>query len=103
MYDAVNIWALGAAEAGTYQYPQLEQGILKAANGPGTDCTTYAKCLSLLKSGKPIKYVGAASSVTFDSHHNVYGPFDILRYNADGSTTAVSNLTPQQITSALGQ
>lgn len=103
MYDAVNIWALGAAEAGTYQYPKLEQGILKAANGPGTDCTTYTQCLDMLKSGKAIKYVGAASSVTFDSHHNVYGPFDILRYNANGSSTSVDTLSPQQITGALGQ
>ena len=76
MYDAVNIWALGAQEAGTYKYPALEQGILKAANGPGTACTSYTQCFDLLKSGKAIKYVGAASSVTFDSHHNVYGPFD---------------------------
>jgi branched-chain amino acid transport system substrate-binding protein len=103
MYDAVNIWALGAAEAGTYDYPKLEQGILKAANGPGTDCTTYTQCLDLLKSGKAIKYVGAASSVTFDNHHNVYGPFDILRYNTNGSTTATTTLSPQQITGALGQ
>ena len=102
MYDAVNIWALGAKEAGTYQYPALEQGILKAANGPGTTCTTYVSCYNLLKAGKPIKYVGAASSVTFDTHHNVYGPFDMLHYNADGTVSSTSELTPQQITSALG-
>jgi ABC-type branched-subunit amino acid transport system substrate-binding protein len=103
MYDAVNIWALGAAEAHTYKYPALEQGILKAANGPGTTCTTYVTCLSLLKSGKAIDYVGAASSVNFDKHHNVYGPFDILHYKQDGSSPAVSTLSPSQILSALGQ
>lgn len=98
LYDAVNIWALGAQEAGTYQYPALEQGILKAADGPGTTCTSYTTCLGLLKAHKAIKYVGAASSVTFDSHHNVYGPFDFLHYNADGSVSAVATMTPQQIT-----
>lgn len=103
MYDAVNIWALGAAEAGTYQYPKLEQGIVKAADGPGTDCTSYTQCLSLLKAGKAIKYLGAASNVTFDSHHNVYGPFDILHYNVNGSSTAIDTLSPQQITGELGQ
>lgn len=101
MYDAVNIWALGAQEAGTYQYPKLEQGILKAANGPGTTCTSYTQCFDLLKSGKAIKYSGAASSVTFDSHHNVYGPFDILHYNPGGTVTAVDTLSSQSITSAL--
>jgi len=103
MYDAVNIWALGAQEAGTYQYPRLEQGILKAANGPGTACTTYTQCFDLLKAGKAIKYVGAASSVSFDSHHNVYGPFDFLHYNANGSVSTELTLTPDQITGALGQ
>ena len=100
MYDAVNIWALGAQEAGTYQYPALEQGILKAANGPGTICTSYTACLSLLKAHKPIKYVGAASNVTFDTHHNVYGPFDFLHYNSDGTVSTVATMTPQQITGA---
>lgn len=101
MYDAVNIWALGAQEAKTYKYPTLEQGILKAANGPGQTCTTYTRCYGLLKAGKPIKYVGAASSVSFDSHHNVYGPFDVLHYNTDGTSTAVATLSPTEITSSL--
>jgi branched-chain amino acid transport system substrate-binding protein len=100
LYDAVNIWALGVEEAGTDKYPALEQGILKAADGPGTTCTTYTTCHSLLKAGKAIKYVGAASSVTFDSHHNVYGPFDFLHYNADGNVSSVATMTPQQITGA---
>jgi branched-chain amino acid transport system substrate-binding protein len=100
LYDAVNIWALGAQEAGTYAYPALEQGILKAANGPGTSCTSYTACLTLLKAGQPIKYLGAGSSVSFDGHHNVYGPFDFLHYNADGSVASVDTMTPQQITAA---
>jgi neutral amino acid transport system substrate-binding protein len=103
MFDAVNIWALGAQEAGTYKYPALEHGIIKAANGPGTACTTYTQCLSLLKSGKAIKYVGAASSVSFDKHHNVYGPFDFLHYNSDGTTSTVATLGPSQILRTLGQ
>lgn len=103
LYDATNIWALGAQEAGTYKYPALEQGILKAANGPGTTCTSYTQCFDLLKSGKAIKYVGAASSVNFDSHHNVYGPFDFLHYNSDGSVSAAATLSPDQITGALKQ
>ena len=101
MYDAVNVWALGAQEAGTYAYPKLEQGIMKVSDGPGTTCTTYTQCLSLLKSGKAIKYTGAASSVTFDNHHNVYGPFDVLHYNSDGSDTSIDTLSPDQITGAL--
>jgi neutral amino acid transport system substrate-binding protein len=102
MYDAVNLWALGAQEAGTYTYPKLEQGILKAANGPGTTCTSYTQCFDLLKSGKAIKYVGAASSTSFDSNHNVFGPLDVLHYNPDGSVSSAATMTAEQITSALG-
>jgi branched-chain amino acid transport system substrate-binding protein len=102
MYDAVNLWALGAQEAGTYTYPKLEQGILKAANGPGTTCTSYTQCFHLLKSGKAIKYVGAASSTSFDSNHNVFGPLDVLHYNSGGSVSSAATLTAEQITSALG-
>jgi neutral amino acid transport system substrate-binding protein len=101
MYDAVNVWALGAQEAGTTSSPGIEQGILKVANGPGTQCFDYTTCLGLLKAGKQINYEGAASSVDFDQHHNVYGPFDILHYNTDGTSTSVDVLTPQQIQQAL--
>lgn len=103
MYDAVNIWALGAQEAGTYKYPALENGIMKAANGPGTTCKDYVSCLTLLKAGKSINYTGAASDVNFDSHHNVYGAFDVLHYNSDGSVSTAQTLTPTAITGALGQ
>lgn len=102
LWDAVTVWALGAQEAGTFNSPDVEKGILKVANGPGTSCYDYAGCLSLLKSGKAINFQGASSSVDFDSHHNVFGPFDILHYNADGSSSSLATLTPQQIQSALG-
>lgn len=101
IYDAVNVWALGAQIAGTTSMPAIEQGILKAANGPGTECFDYLTCFNLLKSGKTINYQGAASSVDFDKYHNVYGPFDVLHYNADGTSSSVSSLTPQQIQQAL--
>jgi neutral amino acid transport system substrate-binding protein len=101
MYDAVNVWALGAQEAGTTSSPGIENGILKVANGSGTQCFDYTTCLALLKGGKSINYEGAASSVDFDAHHNVYGPFDIIHYNADGSSTSLQELTPQQIQTAL--
>lgn len=101
IYDAVNAWALGAQSAGTTSSPAVEQGIVKMANGPGTQCFDYVSCYNLLKAGKSINYEGAASSVDFDKYHNVYGPFDILHYNPDGSSSSVSALTPQQIQQAL--
>lgn len=101
MWDAVNSWALGVIKAGTWKYPQLEQGILSAANGPGTKCYDFVTCSNLLKQGKGINYDGAASSVDYDKYHNVYGPFDILHYGADGTASTVVTLTPEDIQKAL--
>jgi neutral amino acid transport system substrate-binding protein len=102
MWDAVTAWALGAQEAGTTDSPAVEKGILKIANGPGTSCYDYAGCLSLLKAGKSINFQGASSSVDFDGHHNVFGPFDIVHYNVDGTSSTLQTLTPQEIQTALG-
>jgi ABC-type branched-subunit amino acid transport system substrate-binding protein len=102
MWDATLTWALGADEAGTFNSPQVEQGIVKIADGPGTKCGDYATCYGLIKAGKPINFEGAASTVDFDKYHNVSGAFDILQYKPDGTTTTVTTLTPSDLVSALG-
>jgi branched-chain amino acid transport system substrate-binding protein len=101
IYDAVITWALGADEAGTWAWPAIENGILKAANGPGTACGDYPTCYALIKAGKAIDWQGASSTVDFDKYHNVFGPFDVLHYNADGSRTTVLTYTPKQVEAAL--
>lgn len=101
-WDGVNSWALGVIKAGTWKYPQLEQGIVQAANGPGTRCYDFVTCSNLLKQGKSINLDGAASSIDYDKYHNVFGPFDILHYGTDGTATAVTTLTPEAIQKALG-
>jgi branched-chain amino acid transport system substrate-binding protein len=102
MYDAVNVWALGAQAAGTTTSPGIEQGIMKVTHGSNI-CTSYVSCLGLLKQGKSISYDGASSSVNFDQYHNVYGPFDVLQFTSNGSTTTLATLTPQEIQKDLGQ
>ncbi len=102
MYDAVNIWALGAQEAGTTKSPAIEKGILAVSHGSHV-CVSYLTCLTLLKAGKSISYDGASSSVNFDKYHNVYGPFDIIHFNSDGSSSTVATLTPSQIQKAIGK
>lgn len=88
MWDALNVWALGADVAGTWKWPQIEKGILTASRGPGHVCHDYATCYHLLKKKKPIKYSGAASSVTFNGYHNVFGPFAILHYDSSAQNFA---------------
>jgi hypothetical protein len=102
MWDAVNTWALGVEAAKSWQWPKIRGGIMKAANGPGTDCYDYPTCVGLLRAGKSINYGGSASSIDFDKYQNVFGPFSILHYQPDGTAKVEQTLTPQQIQSALG-
>lgn len=102
LYDAVNIWALGAQEAGTTKSPGIEKGILAISHG-SHKCTSYLACLTLLKAGKSVSYDGASSSVDFDKYHNVYGPFDIIHFNSDGSSSVVTTLSPTEIQKAIGK
>jgi branched-chain amino acid transport system substrate-binding protein len=100
MYDAVTTWALGVDEAGSWTEPQIEAGIAKAT-GSGTPCGSYADCYALIKAGKAIDWQGSQTAVDFDQYHNVYGPFDILHYNADRSTTTLVTLNASQVQQAI--
>ena len=97
MWDAVNSWALGVEVAKSYKAPDVMNGIVKAANGPGSKCYDYPTCVGMVRSGKGINFDGSASSVDYDKYHNVFGPFAILQYQADGSAQAVVTLTPEEI------
>lgn len=101
-YDGVMAWAIGADKAGTTAWPKVEQGILDVTASPNnTLCTDYASCYTDIKAGKAVKFEGSASSVTFNKYHNVYGPFAVLQFNADGSTKQLATYTAQDIQTAF--
>jgi neutral amino acid transport system substrate-binding protein len=102
MWDAANLWALGADVAGTFKSPAIYNGIMKAANGPGAACFTYTQCHNLLKAGKSIKYHGAASDTTFNKFHNVFGPFGVAQFTASGKTKTLAILSASSIAQKLG-
>jgi ABC-type branched-subunit amino acid transport system substrate-binding protein len=102
MWDAANLWALGADVAGTFKSPAIYNGIVKAANGPGTACFTYTQCYSLLKAKKSIKYHGAASDTTFNAYHNVFGPFGVAQFTTSGKTKTLAILSSASIQQKLG-
>jgi branched-chain amino acid transport system substrate-binding protein len=101
IYDAVITWALGADQAGTWNWPAVGKGIEAASNGPGTACGDYATCYALIKAGKPIDWEGSSSTVDFDKYHNVFGPFDVLHYNSDGTRSILLTYTPKDVEAAL--
>jgi branched-chain amino acid transport system substrate-binding protein len=99
MYDAVTTWALGVDEARTWIEPKIEAGIA-AATGSGTKCGSYADCYKLIKAGSVIDFEGSQTAVDFDKYHNVYGPFDILHYNPNGSTKSLATIDAQTLQQA---
>ena len=101
MYDGVTTWALGADVAGTTSWPQVLNGIMKAANPPGTTCSSYAECLPLVKAGTDINWSGAASTVDFDQYHNVYGPFAAVHFDAAGNSSLIADIPADQIQAAF--
>jgi len=100
-YDGVMTWALGADAAGSWKWPAIEKGILKATTPPGVVCTSYPSCYKLIKEGKKIKFEGSASSVTFNKYHNVFGPFSVLHFNSDGTASTVVTYSAQELESAF--
>jgi hypothetical protein len=101
MWDSTITWALGAEKAGTTSEPQISKGILAAANGPGTACYDFVSCLALIKAGKAINWDGASSDINFDQYHNVFGTFDILHYNNDGSVATIAAITADELKNAI--
>ncbi len=99
-YDGAIAWALGADQAGSWNMPDIRNGILKVC-GPdvtnATPVTSYGQGYDMIKQNKAIDFEGAASTVDFDKYDNVYGPFSVLQYDSTGNTTVVANLSAEQI------
>ncbi len=103
MYDAAMTWALGAQVAGTWSWPKIRDGILKASDPPGTACGDWSSCAALIKKGTKIDWQGSASTVDFNKYDNVFGPFAILRYDSSGNAKTVVTLTPQKLETAFNK
>jgi ABC-type branched-subunit amino acid transport system substrate-binding protein len=54
-------------------------------NESGTECTDYADCISLIKSGQSIDFEGAGGNDDFNKYHNVFGDFAALQFKPDGT------------------
>jgi ABC-type branched-subunit amino acid transport system substrate-binding protein len=85
MYDAVLIAALAMTDAHSTDPKVWVSKITAVANPPGTQCYTYASCISLLKAGKKINFQGASGPEDFDKYHNVYSGWEVVRFDNAGN------------------
>lgn len=80
MYDGVVIAALAMDLAKSTTSSVWAKDIAKVSNPPGTDCYSYASCLSLLNQGKKINYQGASGNENFNKYHNVFTSFEVQQF-----------------------
>lgn len=92
-YDAVVVAALAMTEAKSTDTSVWLSKVSDVADPPGTQCYSYAQCLSLLKAGKQINYQGASGNEDFNQYHNVFGPWQIVRFDAQKQLKTVYNVS----------
>lgn len=85
MYDAVLIAALAMTDAHSTDPKVWVSKITDISNPPGVMCYTYATCVSDLKAGKKINFEGSSGPEDFDQYHNVYGGWEVVRFDNAGN------------------
>jgi ABC-type branched-subunit amino acid transport system substrate-binding protein len=96
-YDGMIIWALAADQAGSTSGPKVNAAIPKVTAPGGVVVYNYADGLAALKAGKQITYVGASGPFSFDSHHNIFGPFDAVVATPAGAYKTTYTMTPEAL------
>jgi neutral amino acid transport system substrate-binding protein len=99
LYDGINLAALAMIMSKSTSPSVYSADIVKIGNGvPGaTVCYSFSACVSLLKSGKSIRYEGPGGPTNFDSHHDSTGIFQTDTYSSDGTVKTVGNITADQL------
>lgn len=92
-YDAVVIASLAMTDAKSTDPAVWLSKIADVSDPPGTQCYSYAQCLPLVKAGKKINYQGASGDEDFNQYHNVFGPWDVVRFNSSQQLENVYNVS----------
>ncbi|EQD80682.1 extracellular ligand-binding receptor [mine drainage metagenome] len=92
-YDAVIAAALAMEAAHSFKGPAVNAKISYVSNPPGTPVYSFAQGVALLKQGKKINYEGVGSTVDFNAHHSVTGPFGVYKFTKRGTIVPVANVT----------
>ena len=84
-YDCVISIALAAVAAKSDAPGKIAQSMYTISNAPGDECSDFAKCLALLKSGKDINYQGVSGPLDLNpAGEPSVGLFDIVKFNSAG-------------------
>jgi ABC-type branched-subunit amino acid transport system substrate-binding protein len=96
-YDATIALALAIDKAGTTTGPTYAKDIPLVTSPPGTVVYSYAQGLSDLKAGKKINYDGASGNMDYNTYHNVFGPYELVRSDLTGNEQVVGTISAAQL------
>jgi branched-chain amino acid transport system substrate-binding protein len=93
-YDSVVLVNLAALKAHSIVPSVYNRYIGEIANGvPGAVVVhTFAAGKKALDEGKMIRYIGASGPISFSKYHNWEPPYDLSRFNSNGSTTTLQTI-----------
>ena len=96
-YDGVMLLALAADAAGSTNGDAVGAKMRTIANPPGITVSDYAVAYQDIKAGKKINHEGVSGPLDFNEHNNVYGPFDVLKFDASGNSSVIQTIPVDQI------
>lgn len=102
-YDSVVIASLAMTAAKSTNPKVWVKDVVKVADPPGTQCSTYATCVRLLKKGKKINYQGASGNDDFNKFHNVFSGFQMLGFDSSLNNVTRGFVTPQQLEAVVSK
>lgn len=100
-YDAAIVSALAAIKAGTDVPTEFAQEIANVTRAPGTKCTVFEECKTLLEDGEEIDYDGQSGPIDLDDVGDpTSGTYQILQFNDANELELVEtrpvNVEPEQ-------
>lgn len=101
-YDGVIIAALAEDAAHATTGPAVNAEIPKVTEPGGELVYSYAEGKAALAAGKHITYIGASGPFYYNTYHNVFGPFVVVRATESGNYQTIYNISASALKSATG-
>jgi ABC-type branched-subunit amino acid transport system substrate-binding protein len=102
-YDSIVIASLAMTAAKSTDPKLWVKDIVKVSDPPGVQCSTYATCVHLIKSGKDVNYQGASGDDDFNKYHNVFSGFQMIGFDSTLNNVTRAIVTPQQLESVVSK
>lgn len=99
-YDPVVAVSLAMTKAHSTNAADIQANMKVVSNPPGDLVTSYAAGLAALNAGKKINYDGASGPLDFNDHQNVFGAFDIVQAQPDGTFKVLQTLSAADLLAA---